>query len=120
MKDPTVVKMLLGHGDLNVSQRYINVRPERLRSAIDQLDRLGPRPSETKTTGEAEDEHSDQGSRTEAPPGMSEQRVSLDETAQMALMHRKSPVKSVITIMPAPDGRLIERVERMLPDNENS
>ena len=120
MKDPTVVKMLLGHGDLNVSQRYINVRPERLRSAIDQLDRLGPRPSETKTTGEAEDEHSDQGSRTEAPPGMSEQRVSLDETAQMALMRRKSPVQSVITIMSAPDGRLIERVERMLPDSQNS
>ena len=119
VKDPMVVKMLLGHGDLNVSQRYISVRPERLRSAIDQLDRRGQRPVETATTGEAEDTSSDQGGRTEAPPGMSEQRVSLDETAQMALMRRKSPAQSVITLMSAPDGRLIERVERILPDNEN-
>jgi len=120
VKDPMVVKMLLGHGDLNVSQRYISVRPERLRSAVDQLDRRGARLVEPKTTGEAEDKHSDQGGRTEAPPGMSEQRVSLDETAQTALIRRKGPAQSVITIMPAPDGQLIERVERILPDSENS
>jgi integrase len=119
MKDPTVVKELLGHGDLNVSQRYINVRAERLRSAIDQLDGRGPRLVETKTTGEAEDKPSERGGKTEAPPGMLEQRVSLDETAQMTLMRRKNPAQSVITIMPAPDGRLIERVERVLPDSEN-